>query len=287
MKYNININQERLSKEPDITISDCAVIDYLSVMCSSLSEKIESNRLDGFTWINLTHMMNEMPLLRLKTKSGASKAISRIRKMGFVETKIVASDRKLYVKPTPKMVGIYFNSGVSQEKQGVSSGKQECFLQETNHNTKDNNTNNINNKTEMQSGEPEVSNKVTLSLERGKDPVKRLISLYGSLFSKEYGFTHKHNYGVLTKVFKELLGYYSEIQLATLLVIYFQWNGMTGNEQREREYLVKNTFPPLMFKSSINKYEAYVRNVLSIKEFDDDIHMKPLLAVMANNQLRN
>lgn len=185
-------------------------------------------------------------------------------------------------KKTDELLSEAVHKHQNQQVDTTTSGYQETNA------LSNKSINALSNKTEMQYSDakesdlPPVKSNVTLSEKRGTTPIKRLINLYGELFSKEYGFTHKYSFGAIVKVFKGLLSHYSEVQVATLLIIYFQWKGMRGNEQKERDFLVTNTFSPFLFSSSINKYEAYVRNVLQIKEFDDDEKMVLLLAKMAN-----
>lgn len=117
MKFNININQYQLSKNKDITIQDSAVIDWLFTICGSDSEKINKKRVEGWTWVSLTHLINDMPLLRIKTNSGASKLIKRVKDLGFIDSKKDNKERKLYVKPTAKLRDLYFSKGTKSEVQ--------------------------------------------------------------------------------------------------------------------------------------------------------------------------
>lgn len=120
----------------------------------------------------------------------------------------------------------------------------------------------------------EEQSKITLPLSRGKSEVPRLISIYGTLFKDKYGFNIRGNsYPVLGKVFKDLLKDYTEIQIAWLLCIFFDWRGVDGNNDREVQWLTDNAHSIILFKSGMNKniYELYVRNFLGQDDvFDDD-----------------
>jgi hypothetical protein len=138
MKFNININQYQLSKNKDITIQDSAVIDWLFTICGSDSEKINKKRVEGWTWVSLTHLINDMPLLRIKTNSGASKLIRRVKDLGFIESKKDNKERKLYVRPTAKLRDLYFSKGIKSEvltetSQVLTETSQ--VLEDTYHNT--------------------------------------------------------------------------------------------------------------------------------------------------------
>ena len=138
MKFNININQYELSKNKDITIQDSAVIDWLFTICGSDSEKISKKRIEGWTWVSLSHLIEDMPLLRIKTNSGASKLVRRIKSLGFIETKKDTKERKLYVKPTEKLKNLYFSKSPKSQVQIDPSQvleNQSQVLCDPNHNT--------------------------------------------------------------------------------------------------------------------------------------------------------
>lgn len=124
-------------------------------------------------------------------------------------------------------------------------------------------------------------NKVILPIHRGKTPVTRLMSIYGTLFNHVYGFNSKSNFGLNGKLLKDLLLTYSEVQIAFLLIVYLNWKGMDDNNQKEKQWLIDNAHPLTIFKSKINVYEAYTRNVAGWKtEFDDD---SKLLAIVGKH----
>lgn len=113
---------------------------------------------------------------------------------------------------------------------------------------------------------------ITLPISRGKSPVTRLQSIYSTLFYHLYGFKIKASiYPQLGIVFKKLLVDYSEIQIAWLLIVFFNWHGMNDNDNRETEWLTKNAHSIFQFKGAVNKYETYVRNISGYnEEFDND-----------------
>lgn len=153
MKFNIYINQYKLSENQEITIQDCAVIDWLYSMFGSTNSKIIKSKEEGWNWVSLTHLIEDMPLLRIKTNSGASKLIKRIEKLGFIETRVDRKERKLYAKPTKKLQGLYFsNVKKDQVRKDLSQVPQETsqVLEDTNHNT------NINTLDTIQGGSAEV-----------------------------------------------------------------------------------------------------------------------------------
>lgn len=104
---------------------------------------------------------------------------------------------------------------------------------------------------------------------RGKNPGFRVMSIYSDCFFHVYGFKYKPNFGRDLSIINTLLKSYSEVQLARLITIYFNWHGMNGSDDKEYNFLTGATHSIGLFKINISKYEAYSRNVL-YEPFDDD-----------------
>lgn len=116
-----------------------------------------------------------------------------------------------------------------------------------------------------------TNDKITLNEKQGKTPTARLQSLYGKYFKHTYGFYPKAQYGSLGKCFKDLLSHYSEIQIAALLIVFFNWQGMDDRNPSEKKWLVDKAHSIWLFKSNASTYEAYLRNYKDLsREFDDD-----------------
>lgn len=109
----------------------------------------------------------------------------------------------------------------------------------------------------------------TLPIERGKTPTGRLMSIYQTMFYHHYGFYDKSDFKRNCVILSGLLKSYSELQVARMLTIFFNWHGMTGSDDREFNFLSGATFALGLFKAGTSKYEAYIRNVLK-EPFDDD-----------------
>lgn len=120
--------------------------------------------------------------------------------------------------------------------------------------------------------------KLTLPLVRadgvstGKTPTDRLLYLYSKLYFYTYTSYYKPNWGRDKKILTGMLSDFSEIQIAYMLCVYFNWHGMTGDSTKDYDFYTSATFPIPMFKTTCNKYEVYIRNVLGFK-FDDDKEM--------------
>ncbi len=117
----------------------------------------------------------------------------------------------------------------------------------------------------------------------GKNPTDRLLYLYKKLFYFSYKFDYKPNYGRDKKLLLSLLESYSEIQLAYMFCVYFEWNGMNNNNSKEYEFYVNAMFPITMFKTTMNKYEAYSRNVAKVN-FDDDVKLLDEVGKLIKNK---
>jgi len=106
MKYNININQLVLSKT-SLDIIDCAILDYIYFYCSSTNKKIDKQRKredngDCWTWINFETLLEDMPLLRIKSKGALTPRIKRIESEGYITTNRFGN-QKLFIKLNEKI----------------------------------------------------------------------------------------------------------------------------------------------------------------------------------------
>lgn len=138
MKFNIYINQYKLIENKDVSIQEAAVIDWLYTMFGSTNEKMTKKRVEGWTWVSLPYLIEDMPLLRIKTNSGAAKLVRKIKSMGFITTRVDTKERKLYAKPTQKMRDLYFSNPIKDRVRKDTSQVLEDTSrvpQDTNHNT--------------------------------------------------------------------------------------------------------------------------------------------------------
>lgn len=185
MKYNININQKGLEFDNQITITEASVIDWLHTFAGTNNRKINENKVDGWTWINCQFLVDDMPLLRIKTRSGGLRLLNRVEELGYIELK--REPRKLLFRCTEKMDSLY----VASEHQDGASKHQSWCLQAPYHNT--------NNKTKslVQDSPPLVdSTNTNIDMKtESKSPKERLIAkVYGmwiEMAKKELDVTDK------------------------------------------------------------------------------------------------
>jgi DNA-binding PadR family transcriptional regulator len=124
MKYNININQLVLSKT-DLDLVDCAILDYLYFYCNSVNEKINEQRITNeqgiFTWVTYQTLLEDMPLLKIKSSSALTPRIKKIEKAGFITTHR-EEHRRLFIKMNDKVDELFTktNRAIHENEQLLS-----------------------------------------------------------------------------------------------------------------------------------------------------------------------
>lgn len=112
MKYNININQKQLESFETLDLKDCAIFDYIKQMCSSNNPKIEKQREKGHTWINYERLIEDMPLLRIKSRNSITPRIKKLEKEGLITTisRMIHGHRRVFVKMTTLSDSVFVES---------------------------------------------------------------------------------------------------------------------------------------------------------------------------------
>ena len=85
MKYTIYINQKELCKT-DFDLVDGAILDYLYFICNSKNEKINKQRINGYTWVDYNKILIDNPLLRIKSKGALSRRVKKMEDTGFIKS---------------------------------------------------------------------------------------------------------------------------------------------------------------------------------------------------------
>ena len=70
---------------------------------------------------------------------------------------------------------------------------------------------------------------------------------------------------------------HTELQVAALLIVFFNWKGMDGNDSFAYQKLLNANHNPQWFFSTVNTYESYLRNVFGL-EMDDEDKVKSFVA---------
>lgn len=129
MKYNININQKALA-DSGLGIKDCAIIDYLIYYCNSANPNVEKFREEGYTWVDYSKLIIDMPLLEIKSTQSITPRMKKIEKEGYILTKHVVrgGKKRLLVKLPQKIDSLLVEPLTTTRETNV------------NNNTIDNNT---------------------------------------------------------------------------------------------------------------------------------------------------
>jgi len=85
MKFNVNINQKQLSKVDGIDLKDAAILVYVEgFMNSRKTKKILVGNIT-YIWISYAHLIDEMPLLKLKSKDAIYRRFRKLTNAGLLE----------------------------------------------------------------------------------------------------------------------------------------------------------------------------------------------------------
>jgi hypothetical protein len=115
---------------------------------------------------------------------------------------------------------------------------------------------------EIQSGQ--------LPLVRGKTYIIRILSIYNDLFRQKYGFRPTLSIGKFGIMLKRLTKSHTELQIASLMIVFFNWKGIDGNDDFEEKKLLQVTHNSGWFFNSIDKYKAYLINVFRLDFNNED-----------------
>ncbi len=105
---------------------------------------------------------------------------------------------------------------------------------------------------------------------RGKTYITRVASVYCDLFRDKYGFNPTISFGKFGKLLKVLMENHTELQIAAMMIVFFDWAGMDGGSDFDREKLVNAGHSFGWFFSNPNNYEIYLRNILHINLDNED-----------------
>lgn len=107
---------------------------------------------------------------------------------------------------------------------------------------------------------------------RGKTYIIRIVSVYSDLFKDKYGFYPTINFGRVGNLLKTLILNHTELQIAAMLIVFFDWAGMDGGSDFDREKLVNAAHSFGWFFSTTNQYEIFLRNIQKVDmDSEDDV----------------
>lgn len=115
MKYTFTINQAAAVELGDVSLVECAIIEWIRDMCVSQNPRIASHRVKGHTWISYQYAIDDMPLLGLNSKEAFRYHIQGLLQKGYITAH--RENQKIYVKPTPKMERLFYSPEPAGNRQ--------------------------------------------------------------------------------------------------------------------------------------------------------------------------
>ena len=100
MKYFVSVNQYAAAQLGDLDLVDCAIIDWLLVICNSKSEAIQKERIRGKTWIRYSHLLHDMPLLGFTTRESVRKRLNQLKDRKYISMERIG--QRTYVEVLEK-----------------------------------------------------------------------------------------------------------------------------------------------------------------------------------------
>lgn len=125
---------------------------------------------------------------------------------------------------------------------------------------------NINNdKDEVPTEPPTVSSEQNpLPHYFGKTSLQRIVSAYCILWYANYETEYAPDFGMIGKLYKPMLEKYSEIQIASLFIVHFNWHGANGDDDFTFKRLESHMFPIAWVPKNVNEYGTYLKNVVEV-----------------------
>lgn len=116
-----------------------------------------------------------------------------------------------------------------------------------------------------------------LPIIRGKTYILRVLSIYKDLFRQKYGFIPTLSFGKFGSGLKKLISTHTELQIASLMIVFFNWKGIDGNDDFEEKKLLQVTHNSGWFFNSIDKYKAYLINVFGL-DFNNEEEVRKFVS---------
>ena len=125
MKFATTINHAGIASiqmQTKTDLVDWCLLDYIA----NFESFEKAKKLNGKVWINFKHLISEMPMLGLNSKSSVSNRIKKLRVLGLLETSQDLTDQKLYAQTSElyKTAANFCAYTVLQEKPTVQTEKQ-------------------------------------------------------------------------------------------------------------------------------------------------------------------
>ena len=185
MKYFIGINQKVwLDKYPKVDLETALIFDIIKNFCAVRNNKIKKFILDNeeYTWINYQMIIDELPMLKFKSKGSISPRFNLLKKIGLIKT-FRAPEGSIYVRLTEKASELIFDTTVHQDEHPVHLDEQPPVHLDEQHN----HTTNINHTT--------ISNNNIAVATATAEEINKIITFFKEVSS----FSYKDYYKNLTE----------------------------------------------------------------------------------------
>jgi len=207
-----------------------------------------------------------------------TRAIANLVEKGFLfsllENSGTHSVRKIYLRENaekliPQVVA--HKDGVDKSVLLLGGGVDKNVHTPLDKNVQHNNTsiNTINNTNipASQAEPEEVKDRHLLPSWLGKNSHARIGRLYELLWESKFGVPHKfHITGKTGSMLKNLLAESTESMVALMLVVHFEWRGMSGNDERALKNLHDNGYPFSWLPSKVSLYKAYILKTMGLDD---------------------
>ncbi len=120
-----------------------------------------------------------------------------------------------------------------------------------------------------------------LPISRGNTRIRRVTSIYEDLFKYKYNVAPSLKMAVVGACIDKLSERYTELQIAAMMITFFNWKGLRGDSDFESNKLELAVYPFGWFYAGITQYEIYLRNVFGLK-FDDENDVRTFVGKSMN-----
>lgn len=193
-----------------------------------------------------------------------SRAISNLNEKGYIMTLFEVTGaqtlRKIYLSAhAPQIVKD------DHKRRGGTTNMSRGVDKDVYHN---NISNNISNNTPLTEGEAKPEEKVTavtLPPWMGRTAHERLGKLYELLWERNMGLKTKLNItGRTGALIKQLISSYTEITVALMLIVHFEWRGTSGGDNSAFTKLREQGFPLAWVPSKADTYRVFIINNMKL-----------------------
>lgn len=195
------------------------------------------------------------------TERTVSRAINKLSNKGYIFTLIEGHNRRIYLNTHSIDLSNLKTKMSTAIDKNVYGGRQKCL-----HN---NISNNINNIEDNKSSPPVKNTDHCLPRKYGGTSISRMVEVYNLMWKRHFGFpSFETAMGKNAKIMSNLLKRFNEYEVASMILIHFEWKGVGGENEYIHKRMAESGFPISWLPSNINAYQVFIKNVLGIKDVE-------------------